>query len=286
MRKIDYWFLLPALIVLFVLVAMPLLFILFQSFTNARLHGQAYSFIGLANYIKLLQDERFWNSVTVTFLLAGGSLFLQMALGLGLALMLQQKYRLARLGRTLFILPMILPPVVVGVIWRMLFSSMLPGVNYFLSLAGIEGPSWFDMGWSARYAVILAHAWYSTPFVMLMLLAGLESLPEEPVEAAYVDGATRGQIFLFVTLPMLKPVLIFVTIYRAVQALKIFGLIYIMTGGGPGTSTEPMNFHIWRVGFSSFKAGYASSIAVMMMIIIVAIVSLMAWYGRRTGAIK
>ena len=126
----------------------------------------------------------------------------------------------------------------------------------------------------------------SPAYVMLMLLAGLESIPQDPITAAIVDGANRWQVFIYVTFPMLKPVLIFVTIYRAVLALKIFGLIYIMTGGGPGVSTEPMNFHIWRVGFSSFKAGYAATIAVMMMGIIFVIVSTMAWYGRKTGAIR
>ena len=101
-----------------------------------------------------------------------------------------------------------------------------------------------------------------------------------------VDGAGRWQIFWYITIPRIKPLLIFVTIYRSVQALKIFGLIYIMTGGGPGVATEPMNFHIWRVGFSSYKAGYAATIAVMMMMIIFVVVSLMGWYGKKTGAIK
>ena len=286
MRKIDFWFLMPTVLVLFVLVALPLGQIVYQSFTNMKLFGESYAFVGINNYIKLMRDSRFWNSVNVTFILAGGSLILQISLGLGLALLVQQQFRIARLGRTLFIVPIILPPVVVGITWKMLFSSVLPGVNYFLGLVGIEGPVWFDRGTSARFAVIIAHAWYGIPYVMLMLLAGLESIPRDPITAAIVDGANRWQIFIYVTFPMLKPVLIFVTIYRAVLALKIFGLIYIMTGGGPGVATEPMNFHIWRVGFSSFKAGYAATIAVMMMGIIFVIVSTMGWYGRKTGAIR
>jgi len=285
-RKIDFWFLMPTVLVLFVLVALPLGQIVYQSFTNMKLFGESYAFVGINNYIKLMRDSRFWNSVNVTFILAGGSLILQISLGLGLALLVQQQFRIARLGRTLFIVPIILPPVVVGITWKMLFSSVLPGVNYFLGLVGIEGPVWFDRGTSARFAVIIAHAWYGIPYVMLMLLAGLESIPRDPITAAIVDGANRWQIFIYVTFPMLKPVLIFVTIYRAVLALKIFGLIYIMTGGGPGVATEPMNFHIWRVGFSSFKAGYAATIAVMMMGIIFVIVSTMGWYGRKTGAIR
>lgn len=286
MRKIDFWFLMPTVLVLFVLVALPLGQIVYQSFTNMKLFGESYAFVGINNYIKLMRDSRFWNSVNVTFILAGGSLILQISLGLGLALLVQQQFRIARLGRTLFIVPIILPPVVVGITWKMLFSSVLPGVNYFLGLVGIEGPVWFDRGTSARFAVIIAHAWYGIPYVMLILLAGLESIPRDPITAAIVDGANRWQIFIYVTFPMLKPVLIFVTIYRAVLALKIFGLIYIMTGGGPGVATEPMNFHIWRVGFSSFKAGYAATIAVMMMGIIFVIVSTMGWYGRKTGAIR
>jgi multiple sugar transport system permease protein len=106
------------------------------------------------------------------------------------------------------------------------------------------------------------------------------------VSAAYVDGANGWQIFLYITLPMLKPVLIFTTIYRAVQALKIFGLVYIMTGGGPGVATEPMSYHIWRIGFAAYKVGYASAIAVMMFLLILLIVLAMGWYGRRTEAIR
>ena len=286
MRKIDYWFLVPTVVVLAVVVVAPLAQVFVQSFTNAKLFGQSASFVGLDNYIKLIHDGRFWNSVRVTLILAGGSLVIQMVLGLGLALLVQPPLAIARLGRVLLIVPMILPPVVVAIVWRMLFSSVLPGVNYFLSLISIEGPVWFDRAHPAAWAIIIAHAWYCIPYVMLMLLAGLESLPNDPVEAAMVDGAGRLQIFWNITLPRIKPLLIFVAIYRSVQALKIFGMIYIMTGGGPGVATEPMNFHIWRVGFSSYKAGYAATIAVMMMLIIFVVVSLMGWYGRKTGAIK
>jgi multiple sugar transport system permease protein len=285
-RKIDFWFLTPTILVLLVLIAFPLAQVIFQSFTNAKLFGKTYEFIGIQNYIKLMYDGRFWNSVNVTFILAGGSLFLQISLGLGLALLVHLPFTISKLGRILFIVPMVLPPVVVGIIWKMLFSPLLPGVNYFLGLVGIDGPVWFDTGSSARFAVILVDAWYSIPFVMLMFLAGLESLPQEPIIAAIVDGANRWQLLRFIIIPMLKPVIIFVTIYRAIQALKMFALIYIMTGGGPGVATEPMNYHIWRVGFSSYKAGYASTISVMMMIIIAIIVFIMGWYGRKTGAIK
>ena len=276
----------PTIFVLLVLIAFPLAQVIFQSFTNAKLFGKTSEFIGIQNYIKLMGDGRFWNSVNVTFILAGGSLCLQISLGLGLALLVHLPFTISKLGRTLFIVPMVLPPVVVGIIWKMLFSPLLPGVNYFLSLVGIDGPLWFDTGSSARFAVILVDVWYSVPFVMLMFLAGLESLPQEPMIAAIVDGANRWQLLRFITIPMLKPVIIFVTIYRAIEALKMFALIYIMTGGGPGVATEPMNYHIWRVGFSSYKVGYASTIAVMMMSIIAIIVFIMGWYGRKTGAIK
>ena len=286
MRKIDYLFLMPALVLLVVLVALPLGQVVAQSLTNTKLLASSSQFIGMANYIKLVQDKRFWNSVSVTLLLASASLVLQVSVGLGLAILVQKDYALSRLGRSLFVVPIVLPPVVVAIVWRLLFSSVLPGINYFLSLIGIDGPAWFDRGWSARSAIIIAHAWYCVPYVMLMLLAGLESLPQEPVSAAYVDGASGWQIFVFITLPMLKPVLIFTTIYRAVQALKIFGLVYIMTGGGPGVSTEPMSYHIWRIGFAAYKVGYASTIAVMMFLLILVIVLGMGWYGRRTGAIR
>jgi multiple sugar transport system permease protein len=286
MRKIDILFLLPALIVLIILIGLPLMNVGYQSFTNAKLHGKSERFVGIDNYVRLIHDSRFWNSVKVTFILAAGSLAIQMAAGLGLALLLQQRYWFTKLSRALFIIPMTISPVVVGIIWKMLFSSVLPGINFYLSLIGIEGPVWFGRGGSAQVAVIIAHAWYWMPHVLLMLLAGLESLPREPIAAAYVDGANSWQIFIYITLPMLKPVLIFTAIYRAVQALKIFGLIYIMTGGGPGVATEPMNYHIWQVGFSSYRVGYASTIAVIMMLIIFITVAIVYWYGRKTKAIR
>jgi multiple sugar transport system permease protein len=218
MRRIDYLFLIPALVVLVALVALPLGQVVAQSLTNTKLLATSKQFVGFANYAKLVQDKRFWNSVSVTLLLASLSLVLQVSVGLGLAVLVQKDFALSRLGRSLFVVPIVLPPVVVAIVWRLLFSSVLPGINYFLSLIGIDGPAWFDRGWSARFAIIIAHAWYCAPYVMLMLLAGLESLPQEPVSAAYVDGANGWQIFVFITLPMLKPVLIFTTIYRAVQA--------------------------------------------------------------------
>ena len=286
MKRTYFWLLLPAISVLFITVVLPLVQIILQSFTDASLLEGSAKLIGTKNYAKVIQDYRFWDSVWVTLVLAGGSLAIQMTVGLGIALVLQQQFWFTKLGRVLFIAPMIVPPVVAGIVWLMLFSSVLPGVNYFLGLVGIEGPAWFDHYGSARFAVIVAHGWYSTPFVMLLLLAGLESLPSDPVEAAHIDGASRWQIFQFITLPLIKPLLIFVFIYQTVTALKLFGLIYVMTGGGPGRATEAMNFHVWRTAFYSYKVGLASAIAVIMMVIIFSIVYLMGWYGRKTGAIK
>lgn len=287
MRKMEFWFLIPTLLTLSLLVALPVFYVIYQSFTDATLLGASSNFVGLTNYAELFfNDSRFWNSVRVTLILSAGTVTLQLLIGLGLAILLHHEFWFTRVCRGFFLVPMVLPPIVVGITWRLLFTPIMPGINYFLSVVGIEGPSWFGDAASAKWTVIVANAWQWTPFVILMLLAGLQSLPTEPYESALIDGASKWQIFKFITLPLLKPIIVYVGIYRVVESLKIFALIYIMTGGGPGTATEPMNFYMWQTAFSSYKVGYASSIVGMMIIMIVCIVSILVGYGRRTGAIR
>jgi multiple sugar transport system permease protein len=161
---------------------------------------------------------------------------------------------------------MVLPPVVVALTWKILFTPDVSVVNWLLSLVGIAGPAWLVDPTLALWALVIADVWQWTPFVVLMLLAALQMLPEEPLEAARIDGASGWQIFLYIILPLLKPVLLVAGLFRLIDSVKAFPNIFIMTGGGPGVATEATNYYAYLQGFSYTFLGYSSAITVVMLI--------------------
>lgn len=288
MRRIDYFFLGPALLILIVLILSPFVMMLQQSFTVRSTYAfeTAGNWVGLANYQRLIGDPRFWNSVFVTLTLAGSTVLLQMVIGFGIALLLWKPGPLVDLTRGLVLIPMVLPPVVVGILWRMFFQPTMPGVNYLLSLVGVAGPDWFGNTWSALVAIVLATTWQWTPFVFLLLLAGLQSLPTSPYESARIDGASAIQRFGYITAPLLRRILVFVAIYRLVESFRIFPLVYVLTGGGPGSSTEPVNYYIWIQAFGAYRLGYASALVMASLVLFGLVAGLMIVYGKRSEVIS
>ncbi len=231
------WFLAPALVVLGVLSVAPTLFGLYLSATDLHLAQPGSGrFVGLANYAAMMDDAYFWSSVRVTLVLIALPVTLQMLLGLGMALLLHTNLTVMRVTRSIFIAPMVIPPVVAGLMWKVLYLPNLGGLNYVISLVGLPGPDWLGSGPMATLAVTLVAVWTDTPFVMLLILAGLESLPQEPFEAALVDGASAWQRFFHITLPLIRPVLLIALIFRVINSLAIFPVIYVLTLGGPGRS--------------------------------------------------
>jgi multiple sugar transport system permease protein len=258
---------LPLAVALLVLTIVPLLFTIGTSFVDLRLTApDRWRLAALEQYTRLLGDLRWWQAVGRGALYIVVPTSLQMGAGLVLALLLHSHSSLIRATRALFILPMVLPPVVVGVLWKAFLIRGIGGLDYFLERLHLPSPGLLETVNGALIALILTVTWEWTPFVMLLLLAGLESLPEEPFEAARVDGASGWQVLRYVTLPMLRPTILVVLLFRIVESTKIFPVIFTITGGGPGQATENMDFYAYLVGFRYFDLGYAAALLVAILL--------------------
>ena len=262
----------PALVILFVVTIVPTLFLFGTSLTNLNpSRPGTLRFIGLQNYQVLFQQDRFWNSIWVQVRLSFWTVSLQLLIGLGIALLLNSRLRFLELIRSLFIIPMVLPPVVVAIIWKVLFVPNISPINWALSLAGIQGPAWLVHPFWALFAIIVAETWEWFPFTMLMLLAALQMMPEEPLEAAKIDGASSVQVLWHIVLPLLKPAIVVAVLFRLIDSVKAFPHIYIMTAGGPGVATEPTNFYAYLQAFTFSLVGFGSSISTIILILTMAL---------------
>lgn len=260
-------FLVPAMVVLFVVTILPLIYLIVTSFTPLSLtRPNSFWFAGLLNYEQLLEDERFWNSLWVQARLSFWTVTLQLIIGLGLALLLNSRIKFLELIRSTFLIPMVLPPVVVALIWKVLFTPDVSIFNWTLGLLKLPQPAWLADPTLALWAIIVADVWEWFPFVMLMLLAALQMLPEEPLEAAKIDGASAWQTFWHIILPLLKPALLVAGLFRLIDSVKAFPHIFIMTAGGPGVATEATNYYAYLQGFSYTYIGFSSAIIVVMLV--------------------
>ncbi len=240
-----------------------------------------HPFVGFENYARLFTDSRFHNALRVTGLLLLGELALQFPLGFGLALLLVRKFRGKKVVQPLLLIPMMITPVVVGYMGRLLFETRSGPINYFINLMGLPSALWHTSTSTALVTVILLDTWQWTPFMMGVLLAGLVSLPLEPYESAKVDGASTLQIFWYITLPLLKPVIALVIIMRSLAILQVFDIIYVLTMGGPGTATETIGIYTYLVGFRYWDIGRASSAAwVLAMMLSIGITMFLKAMGR------
>ncbi len=226
-------------------------------------------FAFLRNYAQIFQDGRFWAAIgrSLGVVVAAGGL--EFAVGLGLALLFMRDFPGKRIVTSVILYPMMLPWVVVGLAFYLLFLDRGP-VNFVLTQWFGSGATveWFKNPLLAMGTIVLADIWQWTPFLFLILYSGLGALPKDPVEAAMNLGANRWQIFRHVTLPMLKPVILIALVIRALEAFKIFDLVFVMTGGGPGTSTETISLYIYRVGFVFGQLSYAAAMAVLILVMI------------------
>ncbi len=267
------YLLMLAPILLFVLVVSiyPLINSFVLSLTDYRLTDpdQARPYVGLGNYVKASRDPAVLNTLLNTGIFVVGSVVSQTLIGLGLAVLMSAETRFMRVLRALAVLPMAIPPLVTGLIWRSLLNPTFGPVAYYLQQIGISTPRGFlgELN-TAMATVILIDLWQWSPLLMVIFLAGLKSLPSEVNEAAFVDGASRWQTFVRITLPMLAPVLLIGILLRTMNAFKIFDVIYIGTGGGPGNATAVLNFYIYTVGLTFFDMGYAAALANILLTMI------------------
>ena len=226
-------------------------------------------FAFLSNYTKVLQDGRFWAAIARSVGIVVVAVGLEFLLGLGMALFFSRQLPGKRLMTSVILYPMMLPWVVVGLCFYLLFLDRGP-VNYLLTqLLGPQAAvEWFKSPPLAIGTIVLGDIWQWTPFLFLILYSGLGALPKDPVEAALNLGANRWQIFRYVTLPMLRPVILIALVIRGLEAFKIFDLIFVMTGGGPGTATETISLYIYRAGFLFGQLSYAAAMAVLILLMI------------------
>ena len=284
-RERFYWYCLwPAFIVLIVVTLVPTLYLLVISFTPLDLTRPETSWdfsSPLVNYRLILEDSRLHNSFWVQFQLSFWTVTIQMILGFLFALLLNTKSSYLEALRTIFLIPMVLPPIVVAIIWKVLYTPDISPFHWAAESLGFVVPSLItDPTW-ALWAIIIADIWEWFPFVMLMILAALQMMPEEYIEAAKIDGASVWQTTVYITLPYLKGVLIVAALFRLVDSIKAFPLIYILTDGGPGTVTEVTNFYSFMQAFNFSYLGYSSAITVTLVIATIilswGIVRLVGW---------
>lgn len=261
----------PLFIFVFVIAIYPLFFAFFISFFKYRLTdpNQTRTFLWLQNYAAAFTDPQVVKSVSNTLIFVFGTVAVELVLGLALAMLLSAETRLMQVIRSFLLIPMAIPPLVVGLVWKSLYNVDFGVIPYYLKLTGMDvGRGPLGELSTAMPAVILVDVWQWTPLLMIIFLAGLKSLPLDPYEAAIVDGASRWQRFWYITLPLLKPTILIGLLLRTTQSFKVFDIIFATTAGGPGSATTVLNYHIYTVGMTFFDMGYAAALANILLVIV------------------
>jgi len=269
-KRMRTLFLLPTIVVLAIVAIYPLIYTARLSFQDWNLlrSPTPEGFIGFENYSFLLTHSRTWNALRVSGFFTAVSVGVSFLFGLGLALLFSQKH-MARAGaiRTALIIPIVITPVVAGVVWRMMLAPGHGVINYFLRLLGFPDRGWLGESPGALYALTFVDVWEWTPFMMLVIFAGLMSIPEEITEAAKVEGASPFQTLWLIILPYIKPVILVALIIRSVDAFRWFDTFFVMTRGGPGITTENLSIYIFQLAFMDFNVSQGAALAIIMLIV-------------------
>ena len=279
-RLTPYMFIAPAALIMALALIYPLGYMMYGSFRDwdpSQTLGES-SFVGFANYISLWNDPNFHESVGVTLKFALSVVSIEMLIGVGLALLLDRKIRGMSVLRTLFILPMMIAPVVVGLMWRYMYHPTVGIFNRTLKSMGFESVDW--LGQHALASVIIADIWQWTPFIFILSLAALQSLPRSALEAARIDGATPWQQIIYIKLPLMMPVLIVTGLLRLIDAFKVLEVILVMTEGGPGLSTEILALRISRTATEFRELGVAAAMSSYLLLMLLALTVVMLLYNR------
>lgn len=256
----------PAVAAVGVFAIVPLMGMIALAFTDFHLiKGWGRGF-GLENFIRMAEDRRFIASISVMLMLSVFGVIFQVALGTLIAVGLEKIVPKWRFMRGIFVVPFVVPAVAVALIWLSLFTPTLSPINAFFDIFGITVPAFLTTQYGAIVAIVIADTWASYPFVMLLILAALQGISGDLDEAASIDGATKMQIFRRITLPLLKPALLMVALFRFIETLKHFPLIFVMTNGGPGRSTQATNYYAYIQTFQSSNVSYGAAIAVFLFL--------------------
>jgi len=263
----------PAIIVLMLIILIPLIFSLVVSFFHYTfIEPGFHTFIFFGNFISAFKDKYFWNTLRVTLTFVILVVPLEFIIGFGISLLLNRDIKLKGLYYTILTIPMVISPVAVGLIWKLLLHPDLGVVNYFLGKMGIPFINWFASSKMALWTIIFVDIWQQVSFMILILLAGLISLPKDVYEAARIDGASDWQTLYHITIPLLKQVIAIALLMRAIFAFKTYDLIYIMTRGGPGISTEIISYFIYKRTFMGMDLSQASAISYILFFIVMLLV--------------
>jgi multiple sugar transport system permease protein len=275
-------FLIPLIVVMGLASLYPTLFSLYMSFFDWD-WGRQFSFIGLGNYLELVASERFRTALWNTFVFTIGAVGVELALGLGLALVVERLGRGAAIVRTLLLVPLMVSGIIVALIWKIVLDPTLGPVNLVLQRLGIPALGFLGDPGMGMASIILIDTWWQTAFVFIVLSAGLQAMPREPLEAAEVDGAGFLARLRYVTLPMLKPVILVILLFRTIDCLKVFAIIFGTTGGGPLTTTESVQVFAYRLAFKQQDMSLSMATMVIFAGIVLAVVLFYQRWGRERG---
>src|SRR5919201_4486263 len=273
---------LPAVVALAGVTAYPLVYSLRESFYRLELtFSPIPSFVGIENYTNAIHDSRFWHAMGRSAQLVALGLAIELVLGLGLALVISRLGKLRTLVTALLLVPVMIAPVAVAIEGIVIFNNSWGPLNYVIDQTGAHGPVWLGDRSVALYTILLADVWQWTPFVAIIMSAGLRTLPADVYEAAAVDGAGRLQLFRTLTLPLLQPLIIVTVLIRAMDIFKTFDTVYVMTGGGPGDATETASFYTYLQGLRFFSFGYAAAVSYIQLAIISVVATILVRRIRR-----
>lgn len=275
-------FVLPAVIATFAVVIFPTVFGLYVSFTDwQRASATGRVFSGLDNFRRMLDDDAFWTALKNNLAFVALGVPLQYVIALGLALLLNQGLRGQKIFRVLYLIPFMLSPIAVGwMVGRAVLDARYGPVARVMRDLGMD-PSFYDTGTKALFWLVVINAWYAIPFMMVMLLAGLQAMPHEVFEAARIDGAGRWESFRDITFPLLLPVSLTAVVLRVVFEFKLIDLIQVVTGGGPGSATQTLSFYVYKEGFLSGNIGYGTAMAEVFLIFVVLFVMALVFAAGR-----
>ena len=264
--------LVPMLVFLVAMVGLPVIYATWLSFTKFHFGSQPV-FNGLQNYRQMMVDPLFWSGLRITFVLYFFSLALQIFFGVWLGLMLNRITVMRRVIRTILLSPFVMPPVVVAMMWIIILDPSLGIANYILLSLGLPQSGWLASPQIVVPLFAVLDTWQAAPLVALLVLGGLQTLPDSVYEAAALDGAWGISLFRYITLPLLAPTLVTIAVLRSIDLLRFFDLIYIITQGGPGDASTTLNIYAFRRGFEFFDMGYASALMIALSIVIFAVVA-------------
>ena len=280
-RNISWLFPLPAAIFILSMMAFPVIYTIWVSMTDWSMASiGSVKFIGLKNYIDLLSDDRFYNSVKLTLYFTILAVGVETVLGVAIALILNRDFKGKNIVKGILLLPMVATPVAIGLAWTLFYEPTIGLGNYALELLGLAPSKWLASNTAVIPSLALVDIWEWTPMVTLIVLAGLASLPNEPYEAALVDGASELQVLRYITLPLLLPTIMIAVVLRGIDAFKTFDIIYTMTAGGPGLASETLNIYAYNLAFGYFKFGAASSALVALLALVLGSSLIVLWMRR------